>query len=196
MIPTRIRMSAVILAAATLSTAASAQTYSFSRTELGRIVPARFATTTQALLASVDVAASASVISTPAASADNDLLTAVLVDGVPVSMAASNENADADDADKTTEDESFFSSTMGRASMLGLAGLAGASYYALRSNDTAASQLSYTLAKGPAVVAANPVGSLPAAPVDVIVNPEPGTIVLMLTGLGALGIVARRRRSN
>ena len=194
--PTRIRMSAVVLAAAALSTAAGAQTYTFSRTELGRVVPARFATTTQALLASVDVAASAPVITTPAASADNDLLTAVLVDGVPVTLASSNENADADDADKNTDEASFFSSTMGRASMLGLAGLAGASYYALRADDTAAAQLSYTLAKGPTVIAGSPIASLPVAPTDVIVNPEPGTIVLMLTGLGALGIVARRRRSN
>jgi hypothetical protein len=75
---------------------------------------------------------------------------------------------------------------MGRASIVGLAGLAGASYFALRggnevSLDTRAPDAS----------------SLPGTPpsAEVLVNPEPGTWALMLTGLAGMAVVRRRRKA-
>ncbi|MCC7053700.1 MAG: PEP-CTERM sorting domain-containing protein [Gemmatimonadaceae bacterium] len=191
MIPTRIRLSAVLLAAAAATTAAGAQTYSFSRTELGRVVPARFATTTQQLLASVDVASSATVIAEEApAVTRTDLLSDMLSDDMQSPAAADEKDA--------KDEESFFSSSMGRASLVGLAGLAGASYFALRPDNAAANELSYTLGKGTdPVTQGAPIGGIAAnlpAPTALIVNPEPGTFGLLALGLGVVGFAARRRR--
>lgn len=51
MISIRRKTLALLSAAAAVSSAASAQSQTISQTELGRMLPARFATTTQGLLA-------------------------------------------------------------------------------------------------------------------------------------------------
>lgn len=191
----RLRTSLVLAATVALSSMASAQTYAFTTTELGRIVPARFATTTQQLLASVDVATSAPVLSGHAVNTveKSDLLAELVASDAQSLDAVNTKNSDDANADESEKDEQgFFASTMGRASMVGLAGLAGASYFALRPDSKTNEQLSYTVGILPLG------GTLANTPsvADETVTPEPATVALMGLGLGALGIVARRRRSN
>lgn len=178
----------VLTAAAAVSSAASAQTYTFTQTELGRIVPARFATTTQALMANVDVAVAPSIVPEVASSEiRDDAAAAASLAGEEVSTWNALSSVDENGDEKKEENESgFFSSTMGRASIVGLAGLAGASYFALRSDAAPLSEqklfdtASNTATEAPAFTE----------------NPEPATIVLMATGLLGIGVVARRRRAN
>jgi hypothetical protein len=201
----RLKTIAVLTAIVALSTTASAQTYSFTRTELGRVVPARFATTTQQLLASADVAVSMQAVVADAAPVKVDLVSeAMPVDNWngTIALHESSTDEDADKAD-SREDDGFFSSTMGRASMAGIAGLAGASYFALRpaKSNAADNTLFSSLGNNTQASLPNPSdfkGTLPLAtdPPPMTANPEPATMVLMATGLGLLGVVARRRRTS
>lgn len=182
----------VLAATVALSSMAGAQTYAFTSTQLGRIVPARFATTTQQLLASVDVAQAMPTISAQMVNTTekSDLLSELIAADAQSLGTVSTKSSDENAADESEKDEQgFFSSTMGRASMVGLAGLAGASYFALRPDSKASGELSYSLGNQPVVgLADNPFHP------DVV--PEPASIALTGLGLGALGVIARRRRSN
>jgi hypothetical protein len=204
--PLRIKTTALLVAIATISAAAEAQTYAFSRTELGRIVPTRFVTSAQQLLASTDIAVSAPTIATVAAtSASSDLLRDT--ESPDTWSAVERVTADEDEEKTESASTSFFGSTIGRASIAGLAGIAGASYFALRTDAarTAERELFYTVGstldtRSTATGTSSLSGAgfvfrnAPDFPVNTV--PEPATYALMAAGLGVLGMVARRRRTN
>lgn len=193
----RIKTVAALTAIVALSSVASAQTFPFTRTELGRVTANRFATTTQQLMASVDVAISLPAVAEEASlNEKSDLITDAML---AESWGATALNDDNDKKDGEAKSKNgFFGSTMGRISVVSLAGLAGASYYALHSAGTAkgTETLQYTVANGLDVKlpsAGGPtIASLPdVAPI--VETPEPATVALMAFGLGAVGLVARRR---
>jgi hypothetical protein len=187
---------AVITALVTLSTTAAAQTYAFSRTELGRIVPARFATTTQQLLASADAAISMPIVAEEATNERVDFIKESMPSDFWGGMPLHESDTEGDEEkDANVQPTGFFSSTMGRASMLGLAGLAGASYFALRGesgSNVFPTVGSTSDSKAGTALPGTP-QSLPAFPTADA--PEPATIVLTAFGLGALGVIARRRKA-
>jgi hypothetical protein len=181
---TRIGAVAAMLA---IAATANAQSFAFARTAFGQVDASRFATTTQQQLAIGDPLVIAPSLLVESAKTD-DLHAKPSSDVVWTSvLAASDEDEQAEKEKESIGTEGgFFSSTMGRASIVGLAGLAGASYFALRggnevSLDTRAPDAS----------------SLPGTPpsAEVLVNPEPGTWALMLTGLAGMAVVRRRRKA-
>jgi hypothetical protein len=197
---TRLKTIAAAAALIALSTTAHAQTYGFSQAQLGQISPISFVTTSQQLLASADVAASTvALVSSETSREEKSVLDRMLS---PENFVSSSIVA-ADDDEKTSESKEeagFFGSTMGRASLVGLASLAGASYFALRPAATAAAPVSFSTndSRTPSLTpptAANLPGII-TGDVAVLVNPEPSTWVLMATGLGFVGMVARRRRTS
>ncbi len=182
---TRSRTLAVLTAfAAAATTAANAQTYTFTQTEMGRIVPARFATTTQALMADVELTVAPSIMPAAVATDAAETKTGVASDEISTWSALSTVDENGDE--KEENESGFFGSTMGRASIVGLAGLAGASYFALRS-DAALPTEQRLIDTGTIDVREAP---------GFTANPEPATFVLMATGLLGVGIVARRRRNS
>lgn len=198
----RIKSTVLLLAIATISTAADAQTYAFSRTELGRIVPSRFVTSAQQLLASTDIAISAPTVATAAtATAATDLLSNT--ESPDTWSAVERATADEDEGNTETASTSFFGSTIGRASIAGLAGVAGASYFALRSDAArnAEQELFYTVGSTfdarSTATSRQLDGIFRNAPdFPVTTAPEPATYALMAAGLGVLGVIARRRRTT
>jgi hypothetical protein len=192
--PTRWKSLAAAAAAIALTTTANAQTYSFSQAQLGRISPISFVTTTQQSLAAVDAAQPAAVTSSDV-SANKDLLSRVMLGDHPVTVDRSASTTDEEESG--SEGSGFFNSATGRASIFGLAGLAGASYFALRPATAAAVDVpvSFSMSKEGALIPVTT--NLPSAiEVAVVTTPEPGTWALMASGLGVLGLIARRRRSN
>lgn len=191
MIRTRFSTLAALLAVAALSSSANAQSYAFARTDMGQLVPARFASTTQQLLATTDAAVALPlVVQTAASSSDKvDLVSESMPSGHWGVIALHESNADGDtEGDEAKASEpGFFNTNTGRVSIIGLAGLAGASYFALRTNGSSSENAAFA--------PISPSTGLTGA-ADVIVNPEPATFALMAIGLGALGVAARRRRSN
>jgi len=198
--PSRITTLAIFVASAALGSTASGQTYAFSRTELGRIVPARFATTTQQLLSSTDIAVSLPVIAEEAAAVETGNLLDEAMPSDNWGVIALHDAADGESEEASAGESGVFGSSMGRASIAGLAGLAGASYFALRSNDSraAADQLYYTVGNTLETSLPSSQGAGFAeriSPIALVTTaPEPSTYALMMIGMATLGFVARRRR--
>ena len=154
--------------------------------------------------------------SAPAASSIRELLAAVELTNPMVSLATGSSDgidliaesapsgrwgaiklhesnaAAAAEPDDSSSAGGFFSSTKGRLSLVGIAGLAGASYFALQGGEKHSDVLS-----APVSPSTGPTTQLPGAgAVAFAENPEPATIALMTLGLGALSLIARRRRNN
>ena len=188
---TRSRFTFGVLAGlAALSTAAGAQTAATA--PLGST---RFATTTEQFLATVGPATTLPIVAQTANSSDKVDLVA---ESMPrdswgaIKLHTSSPASLAAEPDDSSDVAGFFGTTKGRLSMVGIAGLAGAGYFAFRSDIGAlnGTESPISPSTGPSV---NQPGTGTVAFAE---NPEPATMALMVLGLGALGVVARRRRTN
>ena len=175
----------VLAAIVAVTTSAGAQTTAF------QIAPAPAASSIRELLAAVEL--TNPMVSLATRSSDGiDLIAESAPSGRWGAIKLHESNAAAAEPDDSSSAGGFFSSTKGRLSLVGIAGLAGASYFALQGGEKHSDVLS-----APVSPSTGPTTQLPGAgTVAFAENPEPATIALMTLGLGALSLIARRRRSN
>jgi hypothetical protein len=178
----RMKFVATLLSVAAISTAAGAQTFSFART-------GSLSSTTHELLSSVNVNFAMPVSTVEATKGTgNDLIAESMPTANFGTVSLHESDANADGEEKSNEERGFFSTNTGRASLIGIVGLAGAGYVAFNGGSNSSPAVENVSL--PATAAAF------AGPAAVIVNPEPATMALMGLGLGALGIAVRRRRTS
>ncbi len=182
---------ALLTASAALSATASAQNAAGFQTALDRIAPLGFATTTPTLMPTLDIAVALSMLSAPeGTSQPGNVVDATTGDFNTWTVVTDVETDDG--KDEANDGAGFLGSTMGRVSMVGLAGLAGGSYLALRSDGSSSFQPVFDAA---AITVSTPAATAVPTVVTpaVVVTPEPASVALMALGLGGIALIARRR---
>ena len=190
---THFKTLALLTATAAVSAAASAQNPVGFQTALDNMAPPGFATTTLTLMPTLDIAVAPSMLSAPEGTSQP---------GNAVDATTSDFNTWTVVTDIETDDEKneanhgagFLGSTMGRVSMVGLAGLAGGSYLALRSDGSSPGQPVFDAAASTVSTPAATAAPTVVTP-GIVVTPEPASVALMALGLGGIALIARRRGS-
>jgi PEP-CTERM motif len=182
MLLSRSALCTALVAVAAFSTTATAQTAATVR-----------GSTTEQLLATVNAPTFLPMVA-PTANATESV--DLIAESVPAShfggLPLHSTDHDADDDEAKGSEPGFFGSATGRFSMVALAAAASAgTFVALNDNGSpalAASQPNVNPATGPGTVGAG----TPAFSE----NPEPASMALLALGLGAMAVVARRRRAD
>ena len=188
---TRIKTLALLTVSAAVSAAASAQTSAVFQTAIVRTTPLGFATTTPTLMSPLDVAIAPSmVLATESTSQPGNAVDATTGDFNTWTVVTDIETDD--EKNEANDGGGFLGSTMGRASMVGLAGLAGASYLALGSDGSSVGQPVFDAAASTVTTPAANAAPTVVTP-GIVVSPEPASVALMAVGLGGIALIARRR---
>jgi len=188
---TRMKTLALLTASAAVSAAASAQKSAVFQPALDRTAPLGYAATAPTLMSTLDIAVVPSLMSaTEGRSQSGNAVDATTGDFNTWTVVTDTQTDD--EKNEASDGAGFLGSTMGRVSMVGLAGLAGGSYLALRSDGSSPSQPVFDAA---ASTVSTP--SATAAPTvvtpGIVVTPEPASVALMALGLGGIAFIARRR---
>jgi len=188
---TRIKTLALLTASAAVSASASAQNSAGFQTALDRMAPPGVATTTPTLMSTLDVAVAPSMVSaTEGTSQPGNAVDATTGDFNTWTVVSDIETDD--EKSEANDGAGFLGSTMGRVSMVGLAGLAGGSYLALRSDGSSPGQPVFDAAASTVITPAATAAPTVVTP-GIVVTPEPGSVALMALGLGGIALIARRR---
>jgi len=190
---THFKTLALLTATAAVSAAAGAQNPVGFQTALDRMAPPGFATTTLTLMPTLDIAVAPSMLSAPeGTSQPGNAVDATTGDFNTWTVVTDIETDD--EKNEANHGAGFLGSTMGRVSMVGLAGLAGGSYLALRSDGSSPGQPVFDAAASAVSTPAATAAPTVVTP-GIVVTPEPASVALMALGLGGIALIARRRGS-
>jgi len=188
---TRMKTLALLTASAAVSASASAQNLAGFQTVLDRMAPPGFATTSPTIMSTLDIAVAPSMMSaTEGRSQPGNTVDATTGDFNTWTVVTDIKTDD--EKNEGNDGTSFLGSTMGRVSMVGLAGLAGGSYLALRSDGSSPGQPTFDAAASTVSTPAATAAPTVVTP-GIVVTPEPASVALMALGLGGIAIIARRR---